>query len=429
MAELAIGSAVTLKTGGAAKVLKKLGEGGQGIVYQVESNGKQYALKWYMNNPSEAFYENLDRNIKKEAPSDAFLWPEALTDKQNGSFGYLMQLRPQEYKDFSDFLLAKTTFQGVDKIIEAALQICTGFQKLHIYGLSYQDLNDGNFFINPVTGKVLICDNDNVTANGVKSGILGKCRYMAPEIVAGEKAPDRYTDYFSLSIVLFLLFYNNHPFDGKLVLSCPCMTEDADRKLYGKDCVFIMDPTDESNRPVRGQHTNVIRRWSIYPSLLGSAFQGAFSKEAIRNSTKRPMDKHWQKVLVQIRSLLVVCPHCGKLTFVESKQQANTCLECGKVINKPLMLRVNDYTVALMPQQKIYKCHTTNAEDDFSFVTGEVLQNPKNPNLWGIRNLSDSQWSIVTPSGEIKLIDRGGVMPILPNLKITFKSGVKGEIE
>ena len=28
--------------------------------------------------------------------------------------------------------------------------------------MSYQDLNDGNFFIDPQTGKVLICDNDNV---------------------------------------------------------------------------------------------------------------------------------------------------------------------------------------------------------------------------------------------------------------------------
>ena len=29
-------------------------------------------------------------------------------------------------------------------------------------GYSYQDLNDGNFFINPQSGDVLICDNDNV---------------------------------------------------------------------------------------------------------------------------------------------------------------------------------------------------------------------------------------------------------------------------
>lgn len=427
MAELSIGATVSLKTGGSAKVLKKLGEGGQGIVYDVESNGKHYALKWYMNNPSDAFFENLDRNIKKGAPSDAFLWPEALTNKQNGSFGYLMKLRPQEYKDFGDFLLAKAKFAGVDKVIEAALQICTGFQKLHAFGLSYQDLNDGNFFINPQTGKVLICDNDNVTANGVKSGILGKCRYMAPEIVAGEKAPDRYTDYFSLAVVLFLLFYMNHPLEGQRVLSCPCMTEDADRKLFGKECVFIMDPNDASNRPVRGQHTNVIRRWPLFPKLLAQTFQTAFSKEAIANPVKRPMDIHWQKILVQLRDSLVTCPHCGKKTFVDFEQPASTCLECGKAIPKPKILKVGEYSIALMPEQKIYKCHVS-IEPDFNTEAGEIIKNAKNPSLFGIRNLSDVQWSITTPSGEVKLVNRGDVMPALPGLKITFKSGIKGEI-
>lgn len=38
---------------------------------------------------------------------------------------------------------------------------------LHRHGYSYQDLNDGNFFINPESGDVLICDNDNVMPQGV----------------------------------------------------------------------------------------------------------------------------------------------------------------------------------------------------------------------------------------------------------------------
>lgn len=427
MAELKTGESVQLKSGGTAKVLKKLGEGGQGIVYEVECNGKHYALKWYMNNPSSAFYENLDRNVKKGAPDGTFLWPEAITIKEKGSFGYLMQLRKPEYKDFSDFLLAKTVFAGVDKIIEAALQICTGFQKLHLHGLSYQDLNDGNFFINPLTGDVMICDNDNVTANGVKSGILGKCRYMAPEIVSEKKAPDRYTDYFSLAIILFMIFYNNHPFEGKRVLACPCMTEDADRKLYGKDCVFIMDPTDDCNRPVRGQHINVIRRWPLFPDFLAKAFQQAFSKEAIATPTKRIMDKQWQKILVELRSMLVTCPHCGGKTFVDHNKSESKCIECGKTINQPKHLNTGNYTVTLLPKQNIYKCHCST-DDDFKTITGEVVQNPKNPNLHGLRNLSNMTWSVTTPSGETKLVEHGQVMPLITGLKITFKTGSKGEI-
>jgi hypothetical protein len=33
-------------------------------------------------------------------------------------------------------------------------------------GYSYRDISFGNLFFDPDTGDVLICDNDNVSANG-----------------------------------------------------------------------------------------------------------------------------------------------------------------------------------------------------------------------------------------------------------------------
>ena len=87
MSELSIGTTVTLAGGGSAKVKKELGRGGQGIVYLVNVNGEDKALKWYINVPNRDFYKNLQDNIRKGAPSSAFLWPEYLTDFQNGSFG------------------------------------------------------------------------------------------------------------------------------------------------------------------------------------------------------------------------------------------------------------------------------------------------------------------------------------------------------
>lgn len=65
MAELTIGSQVKLRNGTSCKIKKELGRGGQGIVYLVDYEGKDYALKWYIISCSEAFYENLERNVKK----------------------------------------------------------------------------------------------------------------------------------------------------------------------------------------------------------------------------------------------------------------------------------------------------------------------------------------------------------------------------
>ncbi|MCI7212771.1 MAG: hypothetical protein MR467_01290, partial [Bacillales bacterium] len=73
------------------------------------------------------------------------------------------------------------------------------------------------------TGHKLICDNDNVTAHKRSLGVLGKMRYMAPEIVRGDKLrkngprqmPDTHSDRFSLAIILFLALCLGNPFEGR----------------------------------------------------------------------------------------------------------------------------------------------------------------------------------------------------------------------
>ena len=47
MAVMKIGDTVKMKNGGDAKILEEFGFGGQGTVYKVFYNGKEYALKWY----------------------------------------------------------------------------------------------------------------------------------------------------------------------------------------------------------------------------------------------------------------------------------------------------------------------------------------------------------------------------------------------
>jgi serine/threonine protein kinase len=144
---------IELKVGGSVNIKKKLGEGGQGIVYLVEINGKDYALKWYTHACPQQFYDNLDNNIKNGAPTGAFLWPKYLTVWKEKRFGYIMNVRPKDFHDFSHFLLARVRFTSLSAIINTALQISNAFRELHRKGYSYQDLNDGNFFINPRTGK------------------------------------------------------------------------------------------------------------------------------------------------------------------------------------------------------------------------------------------------------------------------------------
>jgi serine/threonine protein kinase len=430
MNDFEVGKKIPLKIGEDAIVKKKLGEGGQGAVYLVEYTGKPYALKWYTKSMSDKFRKNLENNISKGKPHDVFLWPEMITKEINGSFGYLMALRKPEYKDFSDFLLATAKFSSFAAMLNAAMQITEGFEQLHRQGFNYQDLNDGNFFINPQTGDVLICDNDNVSEAGQDSGILGKARYMAPEVVTGKQKPDQWTDRFSLSIALFLLFYCNHPLEGQRTSGIPCMTEELEKKLYGEDPVFIYDEKDASNRPVRGVHTNVIKRWGALPEILRTTFTKAFSKEAMTVVSERQharvRETEWKKVFIAIRNTLGVCPHCKKETFINLDKAETPCMQCGKNIAKPNILKSGTEQVALMNGKKLY-ASTTQADGKHNTVSGEVVFDATK-NMLGIKNLSTNVWIGFTRTGAQKNVEPNQVIPVLSGIKITFQGGKQAEI-
>ncbi len=403
-----------------ATVVKELGRGGQGVVYLVELLGKQMALKWYLNAPDEKFYKNLEQNVSKGAPSSSFLWPEYITRKEKGSYGYIMPLRPQGYYEFGQFYLARVQFQSFEALLNAAMKICEGFKQLHLHGYSYQDLNDGNFFINPATGDVLICDNDNVMPVGESSGILGKARYMAPEIVLGKSMPDKESDRFSLTVLLFLLFYGNHPFEGAKVLECPCMTEKYEKKFYGSDILFIYDENDKANRPVHGVHRNVLRRWPVYPAILREAFIKEFSKEKLENPSKRSIENNWQKIIKQLRDMLVVCPKCKEETFVQGPQDKK-CINCGKEINISGGLQFSNRTIWLTPDTTVYLGLD-------SVPAAKVIMIPGDKYPVQLQNITSDNWTVETPSGKLKTILPQGTMPVKVGLKVTFNSTAKAII-
>ncbi|MDR0749787.1 MAG: serine/threonine protein kinase [Tannerellaceae bacterium] len=394
MADLQKGDKFETKDGRTVTVLEKLGkEGGQGAVYEIDHNGKHKALKWYHKRYVEnlkaprKFYENLDNNIKRGAPTDSFLWPQDIL-KNEESFGYVMDLRPPEYKDFTHFLLAKEKFASVTAMLNAALNITAGFRELHNKGYSYQDLNDGNFFINPKSGAVLICDNDNVSEFGKSSGIAGKARYMAPEIVVGKASPGTKTDSFSLAVVLFLLFINDHPLEGKKTC-VPCMTEELEKKFYGKEPVFIYDPEDTSNRPEPGIHRNALKRWERYPVCLREMFQKAFSKQVLSDPSYRVLEIDWLRLFIRLRAEIFKCS-CGEVFFADAVE-STSCPRCGKNHKFNLCIKTSRYIVPVHQRTRLYSCHIESGSNDFSTPAGEIVLRG---DAFSLKNVSLKTWIV-----------------------------------
>jgi serine/threonine protein kinase len=411
MLELPKGYSIQTKNFKKVVVGQKLGEGGQGAVYRVDYDGKPKALKWYsgkkFNNPDK-FYTNLENNIKKGKPTNAFLWPEDLTEHDGEAFGYIMDLRPGDYKDFSRFLIGKEGFASITAMVNTALHITAGFRELHLKGYSYQDLNDGNFFINPKNGDVLICDNDNVSEYGKNSGIAGKARYMAPEIVAKGAKPDIKTDRFSLSVVLFLLWVRNHPLEGKA--ACPvCMDAKHEKQIYGENPVFIFDPDDKSNIPVQGLHKGAIANWPQLPVYLREEFSKAFSKGVLTNPAARIIEQEWLRIFIRMRSEIYKCP-CGEVYFADPVEP-NPCPSCKKQNAFPFYVKTYRYNLPVHQRTKLYTCHTEKDSDDFETLTGEVSAKEG----FELKNVSDKNWMVT---------DGDSQSSIVPNASFVLKKGM-----
>jgi DNA-binding helix-hairpin-helix protein with protein kinase domain len=419
MTDLPKGYSIQTKNFKKVIVGEKIGKGGEGQVYRVNYDGKPKALKWYLEerlkNPDK-FYENLENNIKKGKPTKAFLWPEDLVGSgQAGEpFGYIMDLRPPEYKDFSKFILEQETFAGVTPMVNAALNIIAGFRALHNRGYSYQDLNDGNFSINPQNGDVLICDNDNVSEHGKNFGILGKDRYMAPEIVAKRTMPNSLTDRFSLSVVLFLLWTTNHPLEGKNSYP-PCMDAANEIRIYGTNPVFIFDPSDDSNRPVPGLNRGAIIRWPLLPEYLRKEFIKAFSKELMNEPAKRIIDQEWLRLFIRMRGEVYKCPSCG-LVYFANPEVKNPCPECKKIAPFPFYIKTRRYNLPVHQRTKLYACHTEKDSEDFETLTGEVAVKDGG---FGLKNVSGRNWMVTEGRNTSNLAPGASVM-LKKNMLINF---------
>lgn len=415
------GKVIKTDCGGQIEIVKYLGGGGQGDVYKVNYGGKEKALKWYKSEAlrdPDAFYENLKRNADKGSPDAAFLWPDAITERTEGSFGYVMDLKPEGYQELSKFLASeKCNFASFKAATEACIQIVSAFRILHNNGYSYQDLNDGNFFIEPKTGNVRICDNDNVAPNGTNTGILWKPRYMAPEIVVGrgKVLPDNQSDRYSLSAILFLILFMNHPLEGKRWVDSPCMTTAIEEKLYGSAPLFLYDPENKENRPVKNIHVNVIKRWDYMPDYLKEEFLAAFSQQALKEPGRRKRELDWLKVLVRFRSDIVTCS-CGNEVFIQNAETTK-CDSCGKPVVVQNTIKLPSYSITAAKGSRVYRCQlgTCNADEALNPVALVVA---KPDGTLGVKNMTQNILNAWTPSGKSKQVQPQEVIPFKPGIKI-----------
>ena len=419
-----------------------LGGGGQGEVYRArlvdsQGAGAPVALKWFFPHylrQDPALRARLERAIDTGPPSDRFLWPQALVETADRpGFGYVMPLREDRFAGITD-LVTRRSEPTLRALVTAGFELAHNYQQLHAKGFCYRDISFGNVFFDPESGEVRICDNDNVDIDRKGGAIVGTPRFMAPEIVRGEAGPSTQTDLFSLAVLLFYMLVNHHPLEGKKealirALDLPAMT-----RLYGEDPIFIFDPNNDSNRPCDGYQDNAVNLWPLYPQFIQTLFIRTFT-DGLHDAHKRVVESQWTSALIRLRDAIFYCQQCSAENFYDpdalnsAEGSTTDCWACDLPHRLPPRMRIDQDDVVMLNHDTLLYPHHLDEQRRYEVdaPAAEVTQHPQNPQVWGLRNLSEQRWTSQNVDGQLNEIEPGQTVTLSSGLRIQFGSR-QGEV-
>ena len=200
------------------KILKKIGEGGMGVVYKAEDTKlhRIVALKFL---PLDKLGGKQEKNrfIREAQASAALNHTNIATvyeiDEHEGqSFIVMEYVGGKNLKEMIDDSPMK-----LKKALDIASQIAQGLQAAHDKGVVHRDIKSSNIMVTE-KGQVKVMDFGLAKLAGSsmltkKGTTLGTAAYMSPEQTRGEDVDYR-TDIWSLGVVLYEMVTGSLPFKG-----------------------------------------------------------------------------------------------------------------------------------------------------------------------------------------------------------------------
>jgi serine/threonine protein kinase/tetratricopeptide (TPR) repeat protein len=200
------------------RIVKRLGEGGMGVVYLAEDTklGRRTALKllpaeWIRNSQART------RFLHEAQTAAALNHPNICTIYEVDEVGGLVFLAMEHIEGES---LRSTIERGPMKIAEViatSLEVGQGLSAAHAQGIVHRDVKPGNVMLTSDGrakvldfGLALAPERTRLTAEGKTTGTVS---YMSPEQSRGE-AVDHRTDIWSLGVMVYEMLTGVRPFAG-----------------------------------------------------------------------------------------------------------------------------------------------------------------------------------------------------------------------
>jgi eukaryotic-like serine/threonine-protein kinase len=412
-----------LTSGRGATVGRFIGEGGQGAVFEVhpDDGSEPLALKWYFDHTASATQRaGIQLLVDRGAPDHHFLWPLEMVETEGSrAFGYVMPLRPPGFSGLTDLLTGKID-ASFRSICLMCMKLTGSFLALHNQGLCYRDISFGNLFFDPTSGTPLVCDNDNVgVERDSTSTVLGTRRFMAPEIIRGEALPSTNTDLYSLGVLLFYVLMVGHPLLGERELDFRCWDEHAERQLFGEHPLFVFHPSDRSNAPTADHHAAVLQYWPLYPVFVQRLFVQAFTDGLDPSGHGRVRESVWRAAMAKLLHSIQRCPWCRSECFWDPAHPEQHCWNCTRPLGTPLRLEFGRTSIVLNDDTKV-ATHVLRHDYDFDHHLAEVVTDPNRPNVWGLRNIGDVDWTVTMPNGTEHVVEQGRAVGLVPDATIAI---------
>jgi serine/threonine protein kinase len=214
------------------RILRKVGGGGMGVVYEAEDTklGRRVALK-FLPPETDRDVTALQRFLREARAASALNHSGICTihaiEEHDGRTFIAMELLEGQALD----KLLATGPLPISRTMEIGIQLADALDAAHKKGIVHRDIKPGNIFVTERgTAKILdfglakLLKNADDSANGETIGdstnlltspgtAVGTIAYMSPEQARGEELDAR-SDLFSLGAVFYQMLTGKPPFPG-----------------------------------------------------------------------------------------------------------------------------------------------------------------------------------------------------------------------